>query len=360
MPELTLRHLLEEMVARGASDLHISAGARPALRIKGSMTLTELEELTPEKCCALAYSVLSDDQRKTFEATKELDFSFGVKGLSRFRANVFMQRGVTTMSIRRIPYDILLPGQLGLPEVVRTLTFRRKGLVLVTGPSGCGKSSTLASMLDEINTAREGHILTIEKPIEYIHHHKQCLVSQREIGADTASFPVALKHALHEDTDVVLISEMRDPETVAAALTVVETGHLVLAAMDTNSVYETVTCIVDMFPEAQQRQITTRLASSLEGVITQQLIPHSSGTGRILAAEILVCTPAIKAVMREGKFHQIYSLMLAGQKYGDQTMNQALCAMVCAKHLDSDVALDRSYDRMELEGMLQKLTHTVA
>ena len=359
MPELTLRQLLEEMVARGASDLHISAGARPALRIRGSIALTELEELTPDKCCSLAYTVLSDEQRKTFEATKEFDFSFSVKGLSRFRANVFMQRGVVTMSIRRIPYDILLPGQLGLPDIVRMLTSRRKGLVLVTGPSGSGKSSTLASMIDEINTAREGHILTIEDPIEYIHHHKQCLVSQREIGADTASFPTALKHALHEDADVVLISEMRDPKTIEAALTVVETGHLVLASMDTRSPYDTVTRIIDMFPEAQQKQTTTRLAFALEGVITQQLIPHSSGTGRILAAEILVCTPAIKSVMREGKFHQIYSLMQAGKKYGDQTMNQSLLQLLLAKHIFNDDAFACSPDPTELEGMLGKVAAPV-
>jgi twitching motility protein PilT len=360
MPELTLRQLLEDMVSRKASDLHITAGVPPELRIDGSITATEYEVLTPERCTALAYSVLSDEQRKRFETTKELDFSFGVKGLSRFRANVFLQRGVTSMAIRQIPYEILAMERLGLPPVAREFTNRQKGLVLVTGPTGSGKSTTLAAMIDRINANRQSHIMTIEDPIEYIHHHKKCIVNQREIGADTASFPTALKYVLRQDPDVILIGEMRDLETIEAALTIAETGHLVFATLHTNSTYEAVNRIVDVFPADQQKQILTQLAFTLEGVMTQQLIPRSRAGGRILCAEVLVCTPAIKAIIREGKIHQIYSLMQAGQKYGMQTMNQALLQAVLDKHLTGEDALDRSMDRLELEGMLQKVMRPAA
>ncbi len=360
MADLTLRQLLEDMVQRKASDLHITAGVPPELRIDGSITATEYEVLSPEKCAALAYSVLSDEQRKRFETTKELDFSFGVKGLSRFRANVFLQRGVVSMAIRQIPYEILHMEKLGLPQVVKDFTTRQKGLILVTGPTGSGKSTTLAAMLDKINATRQSHIMTIEDPIEYIHHHKKCIVNQREIGADTASFPTALKYVLRQDPDIILIGEMRDLETIEAALTISETGHLVFATLHTNSTYEAVNRIVDVFPADQQKQILTQLAFTLEGVMTQQLIPRSRGTGRIMCAEVLVCTPAIKAVIREGKVHQIYSLMQAGQKFGMQTMNQALMTAVLDKQLSLEDALDRSTDRVELEQMLQKVVRAAA
>jgi len=360
MAELTLRQLLEDMVQRKASDLHITAGVPPELRIDGSITPTEYEILTPEKCAALAYSVLSDEQRKRFETTKELDFSFGVKGLSRFRANTFLQRGVVSMAIRQIPYEILQIEKLGLPPVVREFTNRQKGLILITGPTGSGKSTTLAAMLDKINDTRQSHIMTIEDPIEYIHHHKKCIVNQREIGADTASFPTALKYVLRQDPDIILIGEMRDLETIEAALTIAETGHLVFATLHTNSTYEAVNRIVDVFPSDQQKQILTQLAFTLQGVMTQQLVPRSRGAGRILCAEVLVCTPAIKAVIREGKIHQIYSLMQAGQKFGMQTMNQALLQAVLDKHLSAEDALERSTDRVELEGMLQKVLRAAA
>jgi twitching motility protein PilT len=250
--------------------------------------------------------------------------------------------------------------QLGLPQVVREFTNAQKGLVLVTGPTGSGKSTTLAAMLDKINGARQAHIMTIEDPIEYIHHHKKCIVNQREIGSDTASFPVALKYVLRQDPDIILIGEMRDLETIEAALTIAETGHLVFATLHTNSTYEAVNRIVDVFPSDQQKQILTQLAFSLQGVMTQQLIPRSRGAGRVLCAEVLICTQAIKAVIREGKIHQIYSLMQAGQKYGMQTMNQALLQAVLDKHLSSEDALDRSMDRLELEGMLQKVLRPAA
>ncbi len=360
MAELNLRQLLEDMVQRKASDLHITAGVPPELRIDGAITPTEYEVLTPEKCIGLAYSVLSDEQRKRFETTKELDFSFGVKGLSRYRANVYLQRGVVSMAIRMIPYEIIAMEKLGLPPVVKEFTNRQKGLVLLTGPTGSGKSTTLAAMLDRINSTRQAHIMTIEDPVEYIHHHKKCIVNQREVGADTASFPTALKYVLRQDPDIILIGEMRDLETIEAALTIAETGHLVFATLHTNSTYEAINRIVDVFPADQQKQILTQLAFTLEGVVTQQLIPRSRGTGRIMCCEVLVCTPAIKAVIREAKTHQIYSLMQSGQKFGMQTMNQALLQAVLDKQLTPESAIDRSTDRVEMEGMLQKIMRPAA
>lgn len=360
MADLTLRQLLEDMVQRRASDLHLTAGVPPELRIDGSITPTEYEVLSPDKCLSLAYSVMSDEQRKRFETTKELDFSFGVKNLSRFRSNVFLQRGVVSMAIRQIPYEILQLDKLGLPPIVREFTNRQKGLVLVTGPTGSGKSTTLAAMIDKINGHRQAHIMTIEDPIEYIHHHKKCIVNQREVGADTTSFPTALKYVLRQDPDIILIGEMRDLETIEAALTIAETGHLVFATLHTNSTYEAVNRIVDVFPADQQKQILTQLAFTLEGVVTQQLVPRSRGTGRVMVAEVLVCTPAIKAVIREGKIHQVYSLMQAGQKFGMQTMNQSLLSAVSDKQITPEDALDRSMDRLELEGMLQKVMRPAA
>jgi len=352
---VTLRQLLEEMVHRKASDLHLTAGVPPEFRIDGSITPSEFEVMTPESTAALAYSMMSDEQRKRFETTKELDFSFGIKNLSRYRANVFLQRGVVSMAIRQIPFEILAMEKLGLPPVVREFTNRPRGLVLLTGPTGSGKSTTLAAMIDKINATRQSHIMTIEDPIEYIHHHKKCIVNQREVGPDTASFPTALKYVLRQDPDIILIGEMRDLETIESALTIAETGHLVFATLHTNSTYEAVNRIVDVFPSDQQRQIYTQLAFTLEGVVTQQLIPRSFGPGRVMCAEVLVCTPAIKAVIREGKTHQIYSLMQAGQKFGMQTMNQALLQAVLDKALNPEDALERCTDRTEMEGMLGKV-----
>jgi len=357
---VTLRDLLQQMTQHGASDLHITAGVPPEFRIDGLITPSDHDVLTPELTTQLAYSVMSDEQRKRFETTKELDFSFGVKGLSRFRANVFLQRGVISMALRQIPYEILPLERLGLPPVVRELTSQHKGLVLVTGPTGSGKSTTLASMLDKINSTRQGHIMTIEDPIEYIHQHKKCIVNQREIGADTASFPTALKYVLRQDPDIILIGEMRDLETIEAALTIAETGHLVFATLHTNSTYESINRIVDVFPADQQKQIHTQLAFTLQGVITQQLIPRSSTRGRVMVAEVLVSTPAIRAVIREGKTHQIYSLMQAGQKFGMQTMNQALLQAVVDRALTPADALERSTDRTELESMLDKVLRMAA
>jgi twitching motility protein PilT len=351
----SLKQLLEDMIQRKASDLHITAGVPPEFRIDGSITPSEYEVLTPELTANLAYSVMSDEQRKKFENTRELDFSFGIKGLSRFRANVYLQRGVVSMAIRQIPYEIMAFETLGLPTSVREFTNRTKGLILVTGPTGSGKSTTLAAMLDRINSTRPAHIMTIEDPIEYIHHHKRSIVNQREVNADTDSFGSALKYVLRQDPDVILIGEMRDRETFAAALTIAETGHLVFATLHTNSTFEAVNRIVDSFPSDQQKQIYTQLAFVMEGVITQQLVPRQRGGGRAMVAEVLVCTPAVKAVIREGKTHQIYSLMQAGQKFGMQTMNQGLLMAVQDKQISVEEATNRSSDAGELEQMMSKL-----
>ncbi len=357
----SLKQLLEDMIQRRASDLHITAGVPPEFRIDGSITPSEYEILTPDLTANLAYSVMSDEQRKKFENTKELDFSFGIKGLSRFRSNVYLQRGVVSMAIRQIPYEIMAFESLGLPTSAREFTNRTKGLVLVTGPTGSGKSTSLAAMIDRINSTRAAHIMTIEDPIEYIHHHKRCIVNQREVNADTDSFVSALKYVLRQDPDVILIGEMRDRETFSAALTIAETGHLVFATLHTNSTFEAVNRIVDAFPADQQKQVLTQLAFVLEGVITQQLVPRQRGGGRVMVAEVLVCTPAVKAVVREGKTHQIYSLMQAGQKFGMQTMNQGLLMAVQDKHISVEEAMNRSSDQGELEQMISKLNlrHTI-
>jgi len=352
---VSLRQLLDEMIKMRASDLHISAGVPPQVRVDGSITAMAHAPLTPQMTQQLAYSVLTEEQRRRFETTKELDLSFGVPGLSRFRANVFLQRGVTSMAIRQIPYEILTFEQLGLSKTVRDFTTKQKGLVLVTGPTGSGKSTTLAAMIDLINTERAGHIITIEDPIEYVHHHKKCIVHQREINSDTTTFETALKYVLRQDPDVILIGEMRDLETIAAALTIAETGHLVLATLHTNSAYESINRIVDAFPPTQQQQILSQLAFVLEGVMTQQLIPRRSGPGRVMVAELLICTPAVRAVIRERKIHQIYSLMQAGTKHGMQTMNQALFQAFINKLISLDEVLGRSSDVKELEGMLEKV-----
>ena len=352
---VSLRQLLDEMIKMRASDLHLSAGVPPQVRVDGSITPMAHPPLTPQMTQQLAYSVLNEEQRKRFETTKELDLSFGVPGLSRFRANVFLQRGVTSVAIRQIPYEIFTFEQLGLPKVLRDFSQKQKGLILVTGPTGSGKSTTLAAMIDLINTMRAGHIITVEDPIEYVHHHKKCIVHQREINSDTTTFATALKYVLRQDPDVILVGEMRDLETIAAALTIAETGHLVLATLHTNSAYESINRIVDAFPAGQQQQILSQLAFVLEGVLTQQLIPRAKGPGRVMVAELLVCTPAVRAVIRERKIHQIYSLMQAGTKHGMQTMNQALFQAYVNKHISLDDALGRSPEAKELEQMLEKV-----
>jgi len=355
---INLRDLLQEMIERKASDLHITAGVTPQLRVDGEIVATDHDVLTPEDTLQITYSVLNEEQQKRFEREHELDLSFGVKGLSRFRANVFLQRGVTSLAIRQIPYEILPLKDLGLPPGMDQLAKKQKGLILVTGPTGSGKSTTLASVIDKVNSERRGHIITIEDPIEYVHQHNKCIVNQREVRADTESFGAALKHVLRQDPDVILIGEMRDLETMAAALTIAETGHLTLATLHTNSTYESINRIVDSFPASQQEQIRAQLAFVLEGVITQQLVPRANGKGRVLVAEFMVCTPAIRATIRDDKIHQIYGLMQAGQKHGMQTMNQALFNAYVKGDIALDEAMRRSSDPQELSNMLGQVHAT--
>ncbi len=347
--ELSLRVLLQEMIQRGASDLHVTVGNPAKLRIDGDLTNSRnAQVLAPKDTLTLAYSILTDNQKKRFETEDELDFSFGVQNLSRFRGNVYKQRGCVAMAIRQIPYEIVSIEKLGLPPILNHLTQKPRGLVLVTGPTGSGKSTTLAAMIDKVNRERRGHIITIEDPIEFIHRHQSCQIDQREVGADTQSFGAALKYALRQDPDVILIGEMRDLETIGAALTIAETGHLVFATLHTNSAAESINRIIDAFPAHQQGQVRAQLAFVLEGVITQTLLPRAKGKGRIAAAEVMMCTPAIRAVIRDEKIHQIYSLMQAGKKHGMQTMNDALQILYMKGEVTLEEALKRSSDPNEL------------
>jgi twitching motility protein PilT len=322
---LNLRALLEEMIQCGASDLHITAGERPKLRIDGEIGNSTTEYvLTPKDTLQLAYSILTENQKKRFEMDDELDFSFGIQNLARFRGNCFKQRGCVSLVIRQIPFTVKTFDELGLPGSVAKMAERPRGLVLVTGPTGSGKSTTLAAMIDKLNRERRGHIITVEDPIEFIHRHQSCIVNQREVGTDTKSFANALKYALREDPDIILVGEMRDLETIQAAITIAETGHLCLATLHTNSAAEAINRIIDVFPSYQQSQVRAQLAFVLEGIVTQTLIPRIRGNGRVLAAEILVVTPAIRALIRDDKVHQVYSLMQSGKKHGMQTLNDAL------------------------------------
>ena len=439
--EINLRVLLQEMIHKRASDLHVTAGTRAKIRIDGELHDSDINHiLTPKDTLQISYSILTENQKKRFETEDELDFSFGVQNLSRFRGNVFKQRGCVAMAIRQIPHDIMaidklgLPpvvatlaerprglvlitgptgagksttlaalvdkinqerrghiitiedpiefihrhkkcmvnqrevgaergcvamairqiphdimaiDKLGLPPVVATLAERPRGLVLITGPTGAGKSTTLAALVDKINQERRGHIITIEDPIEFIHRHKKCMVNQREVGADTQSFTKALKYALRQDPDIILIGEMRDLETIGAALTIAETGHLVLATLHTNSAAESINRIIDAFPSHQQGQVRAQLAFVLEGVVTQMLLPKAKGRGRVVTTEVMICTPAIRAVIRDEKIHQIYSLMQAGKKHGMQTMNDAFQVLYMQGMITKEEALKRSSDPKE-------------
>jgi twitching motility protein PilT len=352
---VSLRTLLDEMIERDASDLHVTAGDRPKLRVDGDIVNSAIEHvLTPRDTLQLAYSVLTENQKKRFEMEDELDFSFGIANLSRFRGNVFKQRGCVTMVIRRIPFQIKTFAELQLPGVIASFAERPRGLVLVTGPTGSGKSTTLAAMIDKINTERRGHIITVEDPIEFIHRHRNCIINQREVGADTKSFASALKYALREDPDVILIGEMRDLETIQAALTIAETGHLVFATLHTNSAAEAINRIIDVFPSHQQSQVRAQLAFVLEGIITQVLLPKISGRGRAMAAEVLVVTPAIRALIRDDKVHQIYSLMQSGKKFGMQTMNDALYQLYVNRQVSADECVRSSGDPNEFLRMIGK------
>ena len=353
---ITLHQLLKTMAERGASDLHITTGAPPQLRIDGRLVPVKHPPLSPADTKALCYSILTESQKARFEAENELDLSFGVKGLSRFRANIFMQRGAIAGAFRTIPFKVMSFRELGLPQIAAEVSRRPRGLVLVTGPTGSGKTTTIASMIDLINTEQNSHILTIEDPIEYLHPHKNSLVNQREIGADTTSFNKALKYILRQDPDVVLIGEIRDMETIEATLSIAETGHLVFATLHTNSAVQTINRIVDMFPPHQQNQVSAQLSFTLTGVFSQCLIPRAVGVGRALALEVLIPHSGIRAMIRERKLHQVYGSMQTGQdKYGMQTLNQSLFALYTQGVITLEDALAYSTDQEEFRTMISKL-----
>ena len=356
----TLPELLRTLVEHGGSDLHITTSTPPQIRVHGHLQRLDGADLTPSETKQLAYSVLTDVQKKRFEETKELDFSFGIKGIARFRCNMFNQRGAVGAVYRVIPEKILGFQDLGLPPVIATLAERPRGLVLVTGPTGSGKSTTLAAMLDKINKERHDHILTIEDPIEFVHQHQNCLVNQREVHSDTDSFSNALRAALREDPDIVLIGEMRDLETVESALRIAETGHLTFGTLHTNSASQTINRIVDIFPSGQQAQIRTQLSLVLEGIVCQALLPKIGG-GRVAALEIMVPTPGIRNLIREDKIHQIYSAMQTGQeKMGMQTMNQSLATLYQRKTITIQTALAASSNRDELQDLISRGVGVVA
>ena len=353
-PRFTIHQLLKVMIDRGASDLHITTGSPPQLRIDGSLVPLKTPPLDPIETKQLCYAVMSEEQTIRFEKTNELDLSFGVRGLSRFRANMFMQRGAVAGAFRAIPFKVMTFEDLGLPPVVAALASLPRGLVLVTGPTGSGKSTTLAAMIDKVNRETRQHILTIEDPIEYLHPNKLCVVNQREVGSDTSSFKVALKYVLRQDPDVVLVGEMRDLETIEAALTISETGHLVFATLHTNGAIQSINRIIDVFPAYQQPQVRAQLSFVLQGVLSQNLLPRADGPGRALTLEIMVPNAAIRNLIREDKVHQLYSAMQTGQSTsGMQTMNQSLLALYQRRIISLEDAMGRSTDPGELNSMIE-------
>jgi len=351
----TLSDLLKKLLELNGSDLHITTNSPPQIRVHGHLQPLDLPPLGPAETKALAYSVMTDAQKHRFEEDLELDFSFGMKGLARFRANIFNQRGATGAVFRVIPFEIKSFQQLNLPPTVAKMCEKPRGLILVTGPTGSGKSTTLAAMIDKINTDRHEHIITIEDPIEFVHPHKNCLVNQREVHADTKSFTNALRAALREDPDVVLIGEMRDLETIESALRIAETGHLTFGTLHTNSAASTINRVIDVFPSHQQSQIRAQLSLVLEGIMCQALLAKVGGQGRAMAMEILVPTAAVRNLIREDKIHQIYSAMQAGaDKSGMQTFNQALATLYLTKQITLETALQRSSMADELQEMINR------
>jgi twitching motility protein PilT len=347
---VSLRTLLDEMIERDASDLHVSAGGRPKLRVDGEIVNASLEHvLTPRDTLQLAYSVLTENQKKRFEMEDELDFSFGIANLSRFRGNVFKQRGCVSMVIRRIPFQIKTFADLQLPAVIARFAERPRGLVLVTGPTGSGKSTTLAAMIDKINTERRGHIITVEDPIEFIHRHRNCIINQREVGADTKSFASALKYALREDPDVILIGEMRDAETIDTAMKAAETGHLLISTLHTPDAQSTIMRIVAMFPPEEQAVVRMRLAESLHAVVSQRLLPRKSGQGRVVAAEVMIVTSTIRDLIAEGNITEIRDYMADGAQYGMQTFDQHLTELVNSGEVDFEVAKNAATNPADFE-----------
>jgi twitching motility protein PilT len=350
---VSLRELLEQMVRMGASDLHLTAGSPPVVRVDGKLQRMPFDMLTGEETKKIAYSMLNEKQKLKFEQNWELDFSFGIEAMSRFRANIFMQRGNAAVALRQIPYEIRSFDQLGLPKVIADFAKLPRGLVLVTGPTGSGKSTSLAAIIDKINKERPVHIITVEDPIEYLHRHQTALINQREVYSDTPSFASALKYALREDPDVVLVGEMRDLETIEAALSISETGHLAFATLHTNSCAETINRIVDVFPTNQQEQIRVTLSFVLQAVVSQVLIPKIGG-GRAMAMEIMIATPAVRAIIRDDKIHQLYSMIQSGQKFGMKTMNQSLSELYQSGKISLNEAMGTSSNQQELTEMLSR------
>jgi twitching motility protein PilT len=345
--------VLRQMVEARASDVHLSPGFPPAVRVRGSINgLEEYGPLTPQDTREIVYAMLNDTQRKRFENDQQLDLAYSIPGVARFRVNVFFQRGSISAAFRHIPSEILSLEMLGLPAVLADFTRKPRGFVLVTGPTGSGKSTSLASMVDLINEERSEHILTIEDPIEFLHRHKSCLVNQREVGADAIDFASALKSALREDPDVILVGEMRDLETISTALTAAETGHLVFATLHTQSTAQTVDRIIDVFPPHQQHQVRMQLSIALQGIVTQQLIPTADGSGRVCACEVLVPTPAIRNLIREGKTHQIYSALQTSGASGMQTMDSTLAQLVRTGKITRQMAEQRASIPEELRRLL--------
>jgi twitching motility protein PilT len=349
-----LSQLLKDAVQKGASDLHLGAGTTPHMRLDGSLMSADSAVLDGASAKSLVYSILTDEQKGKFERDKELDFAFTIEGLSRFRVNVFFQRGCIGAAIRALPFKIMSFEECGLPvSVVQDFCKRQKGFVLVTGATGSGKSTSLASMIDYININRDCHIITIEDPVEYVHSNKKSIIDQREVGVDTHSFSQGLKHILREDPDVILIGEMRDLETIEAALLIAETGHLVFATLHTSDSAQTINRIIDVFPSRQQAQVRTQISFVLTGVLSQQLLPRKSGKGRVLAVEVLVANHAVKSMVRESKIHQVYSVIQTGQKDNMQTMNQALFELCKTGHISEEEALANTTEVQDLERMLR-------
>ena len=352
---VTLHQLLKTLVEQGGTDLHVTTNSPPQIRVDGKLVPLQLPPMTAAETKALAYSVLTDSQKHRFEENLELDFSFGVRGLARFRANIFSQRGAVAAAYRTIPWEVKNFQELGLPQVVSSLCEKPRGLILVTGPTGSGKSTTLAAMIDKINNEERGHIVTIEDPVEYLHGHKSCIVNQRELHADTHSFANALKSVLRQDPDTVLIGEMRDLETIEAALRIAETGHLTFGTLHTNSAAQTINRIIDVFPAHQQSQIRAQLSFVIEGIMCQALLPKASNKGRALVMEILIPNSAIRNLIREDKVHQIYSSMQMGQaQFGMQTFNQSLATQYFKKQISLTTALSHSSNADELQEMINR------
>ncbi len=341
---LDLRALLTEVIAKGASDLHLTAGARPTIRLHGSlMPLEDVPELTPPVIQTLMYAILTQRQRERFEAELELDFAYALPGQARFRVNLYRQRDAVGAAFRLIPFEIKALEQLGVPPAVANFAMMPRGFVLVTGPTGSGKSTTLAGIVDLANRSRRDHIMTVEDPIEFLHQHKSCLINQREIGEDTHSFTNALKHVLRQDPDIILVGEMRDLETISVALTAAETGHLVFATLHTQDAAQTIDRVIDVFPSHQQQQVRVQLAGALQGVVCQTLCKSADGRGRVVATEVLVATPAIRNMIREGKTHQIYSALQAGAKHGMHTMDQHLAELIRAGRITMEAGLEKCH-----------------